>query len=121
MAAESRLRLLSWQRHGCNAFDAKRPISQPMAFWTEQDVLQYIVQNKLEIAKPYGDIVEDEDGLLHCTGLSRTGCMFCMFGVHQEEYSRFDFLKANYPKQYDYCMNQLGLKKVLAYIKKHDN
>lgn len=121
MAAESRLRLLSWQRHGCNAFDAKRPISQPMAFWTEQDVLQYIVQNKLEIAKPYGEIVEDEDGLLHCTGLSRTGCMFCMFGAHQEEYSRFDFLKANYPKQYDYCMNQLGLKKVLAYIKKHDN
>lgn len=42
MACESRLRTQKWLQNGCNAFDAKNPISNPMAFWTEQDVLLYI-------------------------------------------------------------------------------
>lgn len=42
MAEESRLRTQKWLQHGCNAFDSKEPISNPMSFWTEQDVLQYI-------------------------------------------------------------------------------
>ena len=42
MASESRLRKEQWLIHGCNAFDTKRPRSQPMSFWTEQDVLEYI-------------------------------------------------------------------------------
>lgn len=42
MAEESKTRLTEWLLNGCNAFDKKRPISNPMSFWTEQDVLQYI-------------------------------------------------------------------------------
>lgn len=42
MACESQNRRTAWLRHGCNAFESKRPISQPMSFWTEQDVLEYI-------------------------------------------------------------------------------
>lgn len=42
MADESRLRQEKWLKHGCNAFDLKRPQSNPMSFWTEQDVLTYI-------------------------------------------------------------------------------
>lgn len=42
MAVESTLRVRSWLQNGCNAFTAKRPSSQPMSFWTEQDVLEYI-------------------------------------------------------------------------------
>lgn len=42
MAWESQNRRTAWLRHGCNAFDGKRPSSQPMSFWTEQDVLHYI-------------------------------------------------------------------------------
>lgn len=43
--------------------------------------------------------------------------MFCMFGVHLEERpNRFECMKATHPKQYLYCMNQLGLEQVLSYI-----
>lgn len=42
MASESRLRTQQWLNNGCNGFDMKSPISNPMAFWTEQDVLLYI-------------------------------------------------------------------------------
>lgn len=44
MAEESRLRTQKWLQHGCNAFEATNPISNPMSFWTEQDVLKYIQQ-----------------------------------------------------------------------------
>lgn len=39
MACESRLRQTQWAKVGCNAFDAGRPRSAPLSFWTEQDVL----------------------------------------------------------------------------------
>lgn len=63
MAGESKQREIQWLHNGCNAFDNKRPISNPMSFWTEQDVLQYIKENNLPIASVYGDIAyEDTDG-----------------------------------------------------------
>lgn len=42
MAEESWKRTQGWIRSGCNGFELKRPQSNPMAFWTEQDVLTYI-------------------------------------------------------------------------------
>jgi len=42
MAHESNKREKDYLRQGCNAFNLKEPISQPMAFWTEQDILWYI-------------------------------------------------------------------------------
>ncbi len=39
MAEESNLRLQKWLKPGCNAFDLKRPMSAPMSFWSENDVL----------------------------------------------------------------------------------
>jgi 3'-phosphoadenosine 5'-phosphosulfate sulfotransferase (PAPS reductase)/FAD synthetase len=117
MASESRLRVTSWIRHGCNAFDAKRPISQPMAFWTDQDVLRYLKEFGVKYATVYGDIAESNKGKLTTTGVDRTGCMFCMFGVHlEEEPNRFQRMKITHPKQYDYCINKLGIGKVLDYI-----
>lgn len=59
--SESRLRTQKWLQHGCNGFDMKSPISNPMSFWVEQDVLQYIIQNELKIASVYGDIVACSD------------------------------------------------------------
>nr|DAK50912.1 MAG TPA: phosphoadenosine-phosphosulfate reductase [Caudoviricetes sp.] len=47
MATESSLRVKKWMQEGCNAFDAKYPHSNPMTFWTEQDVLLYIKENNL--------------------------------------------------------------------------
>ena len=49
MASESRLRTQKWLQNGCNAYDIKNPISNPMSFWTEQDVLEYI---KIYLEKP---------------------------------------------------------------------
>ena len=46
--------------------------------------------------------------------------MFCMYGLHCEKNgeTRFDKMKQTHPKQYDYCMNQLGLKTVIdEYLK----
>lgn len=117
MATESRQRTTQWMLKGCNAFDSKNPISNPMSFWTEQDVLQYIKGNNLPIASVYGDIVSrDGDGheysnelvqggKLYTTGCERTGCIFCAFGCHLEkEPSRFQQLKETHPRQYEYCI-----------------
>src|SRR5690606_39198027 len=41
-AVESMLRTQAWLRTGCNAFENKRPISQPLAFWLEKDIWDYI-------------------------------------------------------------------------------
>lgn len=137
MACESPNREQSWRQNGCNAFEAKVPTSQPLSFWTEQDILHYIKEYNVPYCPVYGDIrvkpktdgiegqinlidylecYEPED-TLETTGCTRTGCMFCMFGCHLEkEPNRFQRMKNTHPKQYEYCMNQLGLKEVLEYI-----
>lgn len=117
LAEESRLREQKWLQNGCNAFEAKKKTSQPMSFWLEQDVLQYIKDEGLEIASVYGEIVStDKDGFgydalpgcecnLKCTGCQRTGCIFCGFGAHLEKgETRFQRLAKTHPKQYEYCM-----------------
>lgn len=124
MAGESKARKDAWMKTGCNAFDLKEPQSQPMAFWTEQDVLQYIKKYDVPYCSVYGDIVpvdDDEqiDGQLttfdllndyqgtqlRTTGCNRTGCIFCMFGCHLEkEPNRFQRLKETHPRQYQYCI-----------------
>lgn len=106
MASESMLRTQKWIQNGCNAFDTKIPVSNPMSFWNENDVLQYIIENKLPIASVYGDIIENDTPCKYCTtGCKRTGCMFCGFGAHLEKNEgRFERLKKTHSKQYDYCM-----------------
>lgn len=125
MACESQARKTAWKIHGCNAFDTKRPSSQPMSFWTEQDVLEYIKRYNLPYASVYGDIVQDEKGKYHTTDCQRTGCCFCMFGLHLEkEPNRFQKLKETHPKIYEYCMKPLengglGIKEIIDWINKH--
>lgn len=130
MATESRLRKTKWMRFGCNAFEEKRPTSQPLSFWTEQDILLYIKKNQLEIASAYGHVTVDYKSIGQCegqlaiqdilcikeheliefyspplktTGANRTGCVFCMFGITQDT-DRFLKLKELEPKKYDYVM-----------------
>ena len=121
MAEESLLRTQRWLKEGCNAFEAKRPSSKPMSFWTEQDVLQYIKQNDIPLASVYEDIeyATDPEQLrlwdcfggecgsdpLATTGCDRTGCIFCAFGCHLDgDTSRFQRLKQTHPRQYEYCI-----------------
>lgn len=118
MAEESRVRKQAWMRTGCNSFDGKIQ-SKPMSFWTEQDVLQYIIQNNINICSVYGDVVAvDETGneydphtmltdncKLKCTGCQRTGCVYCAFGAHHDgDETRFQRLAKTHPRQYEYCM-----------------
>ena len=127
MASESRLRTQKWLQHGCNAYDAKKPISNPMSFWVDQDVLLFIKTNNTPICSVYGEIkTEDEiDGqmtigdvlgekelfdldrpTLKTTGCNRTGCLYCGFGCHLEKpgEGRFERLKVTHPQIYDYIM-----------------
>ena len=115
MASEGGVRKEGYLKTGCNSF--KNGKSQPMGFWTEQDVLEYIVINNLEIASVYGDIIKNDKGLWETTGEKRTGCVFCGFGCHLEkEPNRFQRLKQTHPNLYNYCINKLGMGEVLDYI-----
>lgn len=132
LAEESFLRRKTWERQGCNAFLATRPTSTPLSFWTEQDILTYIIQENLEIASVYGEIKLDDTERYYTTGEHRTGCIFCGFGCHLEkEPNRFQRLKETHPKLWNYCINGgeynedgiwqpnvqgLGMGKVLDYI-----
>lgn len=141
LAEESRLRIQQWLKNGCNGFDLKTPVSKPLSFWTEQDILRYIKQNNIKICSVYGSVVVDYDsedqfdgqldlsdlGLMtdtrkyKTTGCDRTGCMFCGYGCHNDKESRFERMKKTHPKQYDYIMRSkdkggLGYKEVIDWI-----
>jgi 3'-phosphoadenosine 5'-phosphosulfate sulfotransferase (PAPS reductase)/FAD synthetase len=116
MADESVIRQTTYLIHGCNSFDTKRPHSTPIGFWKESDVLQYIYENNIKIPSIYGDVLKTNTGYI-TTELKRTGCMFCMFGVHLEkEPNRFQRMAETHPKLYDYCINKLGCGEVMDYI-----
>lgn len=115
MADEGRQRFQKWMATGCNAFEGKRPMGKPMSFWTEKDVLRFIVERGIPYASVYGDIVASDgendygatliDCKLHCTGCQRTGCMFCGFGAHLEKgENRFERIKHTHPKHYEFCI-----------------
>jgi 3'-phosphoadenosine 5'-phosphosulfate sulfotransferase (PAPS reductase)/FAD synthetase len=109
MAEESALRMQLWVKSGCNMFDAKRPKSTPLSFWTEKDIWDYIKSRDLK----YADIYDN--------GAKRTGCVFCMFGYwskndHGTPDDRMELLKRVEPKKYEYCMNRLGLRNIIDYV-----
>lgn len=105
LAVDSSLRKAQYLRKGCNVYDTKNPSSIPLGFWLEQDIWDCINTNHISYSKIYD------------MGYSRTGCMFCMFGVHLEnEPNRFQLMKRTHPKLYDYCIKTLGLGKVMDFI-----
>ena len=141
MADESRQRTLKWLKNGCNGFDLKFPTSNPMSFWTEQDILRYIKNNNLPICSVYGDVVIDYDKMgelkgqsflfetgdepLKTTGCNRTGCVLCGFGCHLEKpgEGRFEMLKQTHPKYYallDVCKNNgFTYREAIDWVNEH--
>lgn len=121
MADESSQRKSNWLKYGCNAFEKVRPTSQPMSFWTEQDVIRYLIDFSIDFAEIYGDAVYDGEKY-YVTGEPRTGCMFCMYGMQYDVCpNKFQRMKINHPDKYEYCIrpvedNGLGLGGVLDYI-----
>ena len=137
MADESRNRKRVWEKYGCNAYEKENPSSQPLSFWTKQDILHYIKKYDVPYCPVYGDIqvkppegteegqinvidylgcYEPED-TLETTGCDRTGCIFCMFGITQDGCpNRFQRLKETHPRQYEYCIGG-GEFVTKAYVK----
>ena len=102
---ESNQRKQNYFSHGCNAYELTQPRSWPLAFWTDQDVQDYLQQYGV----PYSPIYD--------MGYTRTGCFPCMFGVHLEGYpNRFQRMHDTHPKLWKYCMDTLGIREVMAYI-----
>ena len=82
-----------------------------MSFWTDDDVWEYIHKYNIPYCKVYD------------MGYVRTGCIFCMFGVHLDpEPNRFQRLQKTHPKLWRYCMRSwdkggLGMREVLEYMR----
>lgn len=105
MADDSRLRTTNYLMNGCNVYRNYRPTSTPIAFWVEQDVVEYINRFNLDYSEIYD------------MGYANTGCIFCAFGVHLEYgENRFQRLYHTHPKHYWYCIEKLGMGKVLEAI-----
>ena len=64
MACESARRQSVYLKIGCNAYHKRDPTSQPMSFWTEQDVLAYLKMTGIPYASVYGEIVEENGKLI---------------------------------------------------------
>lgn len=102
-ATESNQRWLTYRQFGCNATDLKRPRSWPLAIWQRENVLQYIEQYSIPYCKLYDQ------------GYTRTGCVFCAFGAHMRNPNQFELLAVTHPKLWEYCMDTLGMREVLAF------
>lgn len=146
MASESTMRTQKWLKDGYNAFNVTRPHSNPMSFWTEQDVLLYIKENNLPICSVYGEVVTDYESMGQCenqmsfsdfgifdkerpllktTGCQRTGCVLCGFGCHLEKESRFLRLKETHPKFHNllYILKNNGVTyaEAIDWVNEHGN
>lgn len=104
-AGESDQRTQAYYVYGCNAFDMKHPRSTPLAFWTEDDIWDYVERFNV----PYSEIYD--------MGYRSTGCMFCAFGAHlEDEPNRFQQMQKTHPKIWKYCMEELGMREVLSFV-----
>lgn len=109
MAEESSLRKTTWLKNGCNSFKAGRNMSTPLAFWTEDDIWNYIKLNNLSYSKIYD------------MGETRTGCMFCLYGCqYKENVDKFERMKEKHPKQYNLC-TKLGVIDALDYVNRGEH
>ena len=105
MADESNMRQMEYLKRGCNSFEKGHPSSSPISFWLESDIWEYLKTKGV----PYSKIYD--------MGEKRTGCMWCMFGVHLEKgENRFQRMKKTHPIIWNACINKMGLKAVLDFM-----
>lgn len=104
MASESSLRNQAWLKHGCNAMGTRKH-SAPLSFWREEDIYAYLDQF---------DIDYPREIYRH---INRTGCMYCLFGVHMQKPNKIQALKKIDPKAWNYCIDRLGVGKIMDFLK----
>jgi len=104
MAAESCARLQSATEHGCFMF-GKHPMCRPMSFWTQADSHAYLAM------------------IDHCVlydppfNFTRTGCMFCGYGVDQESPNKFQKMAVTHPRIHRLALPAMGIDKVMEFMK----
>lgn len=103
MAAESSARTQKIALRGCFA-GGDHPMAEPMSFWTPEDThrcLKLMPHCKL-YDPPYN--------------FTRTGCMFCMFGVHMNKPNKFQTLRTTHPRVWEKALPALGITEVLNFM-----
>ena len=70
---------------GCNVYEGTAIKSQPIAFWTRQDVLRFKEEHQIPICSVYGNVIRKRGGCLDTAGEKRTGCILCGFGCQMEK------------------------------------
>ncbi len=107
MMGEGNTRDSALKNRACNAFDATKPSSVPLKFWTDKDVYEYADKYNVEICSVYKDY-----------DLNRTGCTFCGYGAEFEDKTnnRFTKLKDSHPKQFNIFIHKFNMKKALDYV-----
>ena len=70
---------------GCNVYEGTTVKSQPIAFWTRQDVLRFKEEHQIPICSVYGNVIRKRGGCLDTAGEKRTGCILCGFGCQMEK------------------------------------
>jgi len=117
MASEGGQRQKALMKHGCNYYGKTVTRSCPFAIFSRQDILQLALDLKVQVPAIYGTIEQGENGLLYTTRAQRTGCSMCGFGIHIEKRPhRFDRLREDNPKEWQFWMYTMGWGQVLDYI-----
>lgn len=90
MAEESEQRLKAYQKTGCNLFKNGQGKSKPFGPVTLNTLLRYIKENDIPLFSYYGEVDCTSDGVYYTTGMHRTGCALCGFGI---EYDKDRFIR----------------------------
>ena len=117
MASEGGQREIDLKTRGCNFYGTKVTRSCPFAPFMRQDLLQLALDLNVPVPEIYGEIKRKPDGTLYTTRAQRTGCSMCGFGIHIEKRPhRFDRLREDNPKEWEFWMYDMGWGKVLDWI-----
>lgn len=123
-AVESSQRTMAYMASGCNTYDKGKEKCRPFSIFTKGDAWEYAERFGIRFAEVYYKRtvdVEQLDGSFVTRTLeaeTRTGCTFCMFGVHLEpkgKNNRIQRLALSHPKYYDAIINKGGLGSILKY------
>lgn len=123
MAEESRRRLSSYQKTGCNeGIIGGKGKSKPMGPMTLQTVLRNIDEQFIPIFKYYGSVVKENEKY-RTSGMYRTGCALCGFGIEFEP-DRFVELYKLEPARVKFAFKAredggLGYRKAFEYCNKY--
>jgi 3'-phosphoadenosine 5'-phosphosulfate sulfotransferase (PAPS reductase)/FAD synthetase len=119
LASESQDRMNSYLVTGCNSMLAKSSSkSMPLSLFTEENIWEYSEKYNVKFASIYYDREVDVDGKrVTVKGVNRTGCSFCLFGLHMEKgYNRLQKMQLTHPKIWNYIIYKVGFGYFLDFM-----